>query len=52
MTSDDYYFSLASAPAKVWLYAVEPPRPAHISTAQAIDGAGESLKDALSRPDF
>ena len=41
--------ALASALAKVWLYAVEPPRLARISTAQAIEGADESLKGRIER---
>lgn len=41
--------ALASALARVWLHAVEPPRLACISTAQAIEGAGESLKGRIER---
>lgn len=41
--------ALASALAKVWLHAVEPPRLARSSTAQAIEGAGESLNGRIER---
>ena len=41
--------ALASALVKVWLHAVEPPRLARISTAQAIEGAGGSLKERIER---
>lgn len=41
--------ALASALAKVWLHAVEPNCRAGISTAQAIEGAGGSLKGRIER---
>jgi beta-lactamase regulating signal transducer with metallopeptidase domain len=41
--------ALASALARVWLHAVEPPRLVCIGTAQTIEGAGESLKGRIER---
>lgn len=41
--------ALASALAKVWLRAVEPPRLSRLSAAQYIEGAGASLKERIER---